>query len=154
MNDEEFRPRLTVEELLERYAAGERKFTMVDLSGADLGQVDFGYRSLRGLVYNRRIDFSYSDLREVNLRDANLHEAVMELVDLSDACLAGVRLDYARLEGARLINANLRGANIGSTTFDGADFTGADLTYASWGFSAKDALLKNTIMPDGNIFNS
>jgi hypothetical protein len=51
MEDEEFLPRMEVEELLRRYAAGERRFIRVDLSGADLSGLDFGRKGRKGIVY-------------------------------------------------------------------------------------------------------
>lgn len=58
------RPRLTAEDILSRYAAGERTFSGVDLAGEKLRGAD-----LSG------IDLSDSDLRSTDLRDANLSSA-------------------------------------------------------------------------------
>lgn len=151
VDDKEFLPRLEVEELLERYAAGVRKFTLVDLSGADLSNIDFGYRELRGVTYNQRIDLSYSNLDGINLSGANLYDAIMELVNLTNACLERANLKLARLEGASLKGANLKGANLVSANLAGANLTDANLRGATWSFNSKDATFSNTILPDGTI---
>ena len=58
------RPRLTAEDILSRYAAGERTFSGMDLTGEKLRGAD-----LAG------IDLSDSDLRSTDLRDTNLSGA-------------------------------------------------------------------------------
>ena len=152
MDAEEFLPRMEVEELLQRYAAGERDFSLLDLSGADLSKVDFAQRTFKGgIIYNHRIKFTYTNLSNANLSSANLFDAIMEFANLTNACLEGAKLDCALLEGANLKGANLRGAILGATNLAGADLTDADLTGASWGFNAKDTIFNNTILPDGTI---
>ena len=146
MEDEELFIRWEVEEILKRYADGEREFLYVDLSGADLSSVDFGERSLRGVIYNKKIKFS-----NANLSSANLRNAFMQFVNLNNANLNNANLERTLLEGANLKGANLKGANLCSTNLAGADLTNADLSGATWGFNPKDAIFNNTILPDGTI---
>ena len=141
MEDEELFIRWEVEEILKRYADGEREFLYVDLSGGDLSSVDFGERSLRGVIYNKKIKFS-----NANLSSANLRNAFMQFVNLNNA-----NLNNANLERTLLKGANLKGANLCSTNLAGADLTNADLSGATWGFNPKDAIFNNTILPDGTI---
>ncbi|QOV21176.1 pentapeptide repeat-containing protein [Anabaenopsis elenkinii] len=91
--------------LLERYAAGKRDFTGVNLGKADLQGVD-----LKGC------DFSYADLSEANLNGANLRGC-----DLSFANLAQADLQNADLRGALLFAADLRQANLRGTKLEKAD---------------------------------
>ena len=98
MDAEDFLPRLEVEELLRRYAAGERRFINVDLSGADLSGLDFGERRGKGVIYNKRIVFSESNLCGVNLREANLFGAMFDCTNLTDAILENAILENAILE--------------------------------------------------------
>ena len=146
MEDEELFIRWEVAEILKRYADGEREFLYVDLSGADLSSVDFGERSLRGVIYNKKIKFS-----NANLSSANLRNAFMQFVNLNNANLNNANLERTLLEGANLKGANLKGANLCSTNLAGADLTNADLSGATWGFNPKDAIFNNTILPDGTI---
>lgn len=93
-------------EFLARYAAGERNFQNIDLSGVEL---------------------SYFDLKGCNFIGANLQGA-----NLSYSCLESAKLVIANLEGANLTKANLRkanlvGANLKNTYLEGADLTHADL---------------------------
>ncbi|MFL9449626.1 pentapeptide repeat-containing protein [Tolypothrix bouteillei VB521301_2] len=153
MEDEEILPRLEVEELLERYAAGERNFERVDLSGADLSGVDFGERMLKRIYYNRPINFSFSNLSNANLSSANLSWASMECVNLSGANLSGANLYCACLGGANLKGANLSNSKLISADLAGADLTNANLSGATELFNSKDTIFHNTILPDGTVIN-
>ena len=146
MEDEELFIGWEVEEILKRYADGEREFLYVDLSGGDLSSVDFGERSLRGVIYNKKIKFSNANLSNANLSSANLRNAFMQFVNLNNA-----NLNNANLERTLLKGANLKGVNLCSTNLAGADLTNADLSGATWGFNPKDAIFNNTILPDGTI---
>ena len=146
MEDEELFIKWEVEEILKRYADGEREFLYVDLSRADLSTVDFGERSLKGVIYSKKIKFSHANLSNANLSSANLRNAFMQFVNLTNANLNNANLERTLLEGA-----NLKGANLCSTNLAGADLTNADLSGATWGFNPKDAIFNNTILPDGTI---
>ena len=151
MEDEELFIRWEVEEILKRYADGEREFLYVDLSGGDLSSVDFDERSLRGVIYNKKVKFSNANLSNANVSSANLRNAFMQFVNLNNANLNNANLERTLLEGANLKGANLKGANLCSTNLAGADLTNADLSGATWGFNPKDAIFNNTILPDGTI---
>lgn len=123
-----FTPNISVEELIERYAAGKRDF--VDICLPD-----------------------NTELIEITLTQANLKGAKLIGANLSGANLSGTNLSYAYLDGANLTGANLEGANITSASILGANLTRTNLrgTICSFGL-VHGALYHNTIMPDGNIF--
>jgi uncharacterized protein YjbI with pentapeptide repeats len=64
--------------LLERYAAGERDFSQIDL--------------------NQELHLEDADLSGINLTGAMLYRAKLKNVNLEAAILDGVRLDNANLE--------------------------------------------------------
>ena len=110
---------MKAEELLKRYAAGERNFA----------GVRFLYGSVAGST------FCEIDLRDIILSGAYLAHLQFRETDLSGAkmvgaYLVGSRLYMADLSGADLTGANLTGAYLGHTNLRGADLTGANLTKA------------------------
>jgi Pentapeptide repeats (8 copies) len=119
---------MTAEELLERYAAGERDFSGVDLSGANLTQADL-----------RDIDLSRANLSRVDLSWANLSEA--NLTEISLAL-------WSSLSGANLSGANLTGANLNGCEMLGVNLENANTMGARLG-SLESAFIRNTINPDG-----
>jgi uncharacterized protein YjbI with pentapeptide repeats len=95
-------------EVLQLYAAGERRFSEADLIGAELPAAN-----LSGA------DFSYADLSAANLKDADLRG-----VDFSYANLGAANLQRADLRGAILLGANLSSADLGETLLGRADYDG------------------------------
>jgi len=101
--------KMTAEELLQRYAAGQRDFQGVNLSEeilswADLTGANFSGANLSGVILN------WANLSQVKLRCANLSN--------SD-------LNWANLERADLQGANLSGAEVSAANLNGADWSGA-----------------------------
>jgi uncharacterized protein YjbI with pentapeptide repeats len=113
---------MTAEELLQRYAAGERDFSGVDLSGEDLSEEDLS-----------DIILCDADLTNINLSFSILQRSDFRNSDLSDSNLSGSNLMFCRLEDVLMRNANLRGANWQYSERYGVIF-------------------QNTIMPDGEVF--
>lgn len=101
---------MTVEELLEQYAAGVINFTGISLCEANLNGV-----KLSG------INFSAADLSIVNFSGANL----------SGANLSHTKLNVARLSGANLENVILNNSSLNVANLIRADLTGAQLRGAS-----------------------
>lgn len=141
--------KMDVNELSQRYAAGERNFSGVDLSFANLSQID-----LREADLSRAV-FIGANLERANLEFANLYGANLENADLTDACLF-----YANLRRAKLCNANLKGADLRSANLTDAKLTGADLSDADlWaanlpeGFtrSANGKIAQATSPASGNL---
>ena len=85
---------MKADELLERYQAGERAFSGVNLCGANLERAN-----LRGIR-----------LRGARLRWTNLRGADLRLADFTGASLSGANLSGANLRWACLLEADLRGA--------------------------------------------
>lgn len=90
------------QELLTRYALGERNFRNANLMGANLAGIC---------------------LQKANLIGANLVDA-----NLSGANLSGVNLTLADLTRANLSGANLKGAKLFGTNLEQTNLTNVDLT--------------------------
>jgi Pentapeptide repeats (8 copies) len=102
---------MTREELLERYAAGERLFIDIDLSGVNLGAVN-----IQGIRL-RRCNLENSNLSGINLLGGDLLGSNLRGANLSDANLEGVGM-----QGTNLENATLLGAETVEAEFAGAFF--------------------------------
>ena len=122
------------EEVVARHRAGE-PFAYVDLSGADLSELD-----LRGADFRKGWLESVS-FRCANLRGAKFDEAVLARADLSGAFVKGTTFTTANLGGALLQGIVIEGeidftdaifmkADFSDTVLDGATLTRADLNEA------------------------
>ena len=127
---------ITIEELLELYAAGQRDFTRFIIehteeyfeNGIDLRGVKFRGYSLEKLIYAlQNSNLSGADLRSISLRKRFLDRAN----------LSGAKLNKAFLWRANFIEANLSAANL-----SGSDLQEASFSYAS----LKDANLSSTYL--------
>ncbi|MGC9505905.1 pentapeptide repeat-containing protein [Baaleninema sp.] len=112
---------MTLKELLERYAAGERDFGAIVLSEANLSRID--------------------------LRDANLSHAILSIANLSGANLGGANLSYAKMNVTRLSGANLVRANLRGTILNVANMIRANLSHAD----LKEAALIRAEMIRANL---
>lgn len=133
--------RLGVDELLRRYAVGERYFINANLRCAQLSNICL-----------ENIDLSYAKLNLADLGDSNLSKANLTLAEMRSANLSGSNLHKsqlvrANLAGANLSNANLRCANLTNVDLSNANLNGADLRGANL---AKTDLRKTSL--DGAIF--
>ena len=101
--------KITTEELLERYAAGERNFAGVDLGGS----------------YSERIRpiLSSADLRGIDLSGANLECCIVPYVNFTEARLFGACLSYSCFNRANFTRANLCYATIDWSVGREANFT-------------------------------
>lgn len=115
---------MDIEELKERYAAGERNFCGVDLSRLSL----------------MHIHLSNADFSNANLRSANLANANLKNTNLSNA-----NLKFVNFRCANLVQANLENANLEKATFHHADLEEANLKYAN---------LKRTNLNSTNLKNA
>lgn len=119
--------RLGVDELLRRYAVGDRYFINANLRCANLSQLCL-----------ENIDLSYAKLNLADLGGTNLNKAILAAAQMQSANLSGSNLHKsqlvrANLAGANLSNANLKGADLTNADFSNADLTNADLRGASLG---------------------
>jgi uncharacterized protein YjbI with pentapeptide repeats len=123
--------KMTAEELLERYAAGERDFAGIDLHGVDLSQA-----VLRGINLDR------ADLSEVNFTGADLSgdygRSLSPLFQetpgistypgkYSSSGLGNAPGGYTCIRYAVLTNANFRDADISYV-----DFSHSDLSFVNF----------------------
>ena len=119
--------RLGVEELLRRYAVGDRYFINANLRCAQLSNICL-----------ENIDLSYAKLNLANLSGTNLSQANLTLAEMRSANLSGSNLSRSRLvranlAGANLADANLRGADLSYAYLSNTWLTGADLRGANLG---------------------
>lgn len=106
--------RLGVEELLRRYAVGDRYFINANLRCAQLSNICL-----------ENIDLSYAKLNLANLSGANLSQANLVAAEMRSANLSG-----SNLHNSQLVRANLAGANLADANLRGADLSYADLSNA------------------------
>ena len=135
---------MTAEELLERYAAGERDFSGVDLRGVNLS----GANLYGVMLYD-------ADLRGANLGGANLNGTKLSSADLRNADLSNANLSESNLCGAKLVGCNFRGTDLTNAGWCG-DLTNVDLSGAENFFTGEDFMevtFCNTTLPDGRIAN-
>ncbi|XZN89868.1 MAG: pentapeptide repeat-containing protein [Microcoleus sp.] len=107
--------RLEADELLRRYAMGDRYFVNANLRCANLSQLCL-----------ENIDLSYAKLNLANLSGTNLNKANLALAQMQSANLSG-----SNLSKSQLVRANLAGANLSDAILIGADLTNADLSNAN-----------------------
>ncbi len=113
--------RLGVDELLRRYAAGDRYFINANLRCAQLSELCLENIDLSCAKLN------LANLSGTNLSKANFTAAQMRSANLSGSNLSGSQLVRANLAGANLSNANLRGADLSYADLSNACLNGADL---------------------------
>ncbi|NRA32707.1 MAG: pentapeptide repeat-containing protein, partial [Polyangiaceae bacterium] len=116
----------SVEELLDRYAAGQRRFRSVQLSAASLPGSELSNADFTGATFRRadlrEVDFTGTVLRRASLRGANLLDA-----NLGGADLGGADLRDTTLTGADLSRVDARCAELSFSRLRHADLVGADL---------------------------
>ncbi|WP_026734895.1 pentapeptide repeat-containing protein [Fischerella sp. PCC 9605] len=131
--------RLTTDELLRRYAIGERNFSNANLrcsklcslllSEVNLSWAKLNFANLSGANLSKAnltaADFQDANLSDTNLSQSRLVRANLVSANLSRADLKGADLSHACLSNANLNQADLRGANL-----EQADLKGADLSEA------------------------
>lgn len=145
--------RLTADQLVKRYAAGDRNFANANLrcailceqnlSQTNLSYVKLNFANLSGINLSgadlTSADLSDASLCEANLSEASLHRTLLSRANLNKANLRGVNLCKASLNdaclrqvdltGANLSFADLRGADLDEASLNGANLTGAKLTH-------------------------
>jgi uncharacterized protein YjbI with pentapeptide repeats len=136
---------MDVEELLSRYAAGERDFpglnlieanlSGVNLSGANLIGANLSVSNLSGANLSganlTKAKLNVARLSGVNLSKAILNQANFNVANLIRADLGGAELVQAAMIRAELIRAELSGANLSGANLSGADLREATLRQAN-----------------------
>jgi uncharacterized protein YjbI with pentapeptide repeats len=121
--------RLTNDQLLRRYAMGERNFVNANLrctvvASMNLSEINLSYAKL-SLADLSQVNLTQADLTASDLSQANLSGA-----DLSKASLVRANLTKADLQLANLKEANLSMANLSQVNLTNADLRGANLALA------------------------
>lgn len=114
--------KITPEELLERYADGERNFAGIEL-------VYSGWPSSSSKYSSPGIDLDGVFLRDINLRGAYFPQVYLTGVDLTGADLGGIFMRGCNLVEGIIRDANLRAANLEESGFFDADLRGTNLDY-------------------------
>ncbi len=117
----DFRPPVSLEELLRRYANGERQFP-----GTDLCEVDFSGVVLDGASFERLswffdAKFDGASLRGTSFRECNVKCASFKNADLSGASFALAAVESIDLHGAILVGTDFLGATFYGCTIEGTD---------------------------------
>ncbi|MEH2237415.1 pentapeptide repeat-containing protein [Nostoc sp.] len=120
---------MTVEELLEKYAAGVLNFSGIDLAEANLSGVKLSGVNLSDANLSI-VNLSGANLSEANLSNAKLNVARLSGANLSSAILNNASLNVANLIRADLGRAQLRGASLIRAELIRADLSRADLSEA------------------------
>ncbi len=109
---------ITADELLERYADGERNFAGIRL-------LENGFRPSK--YGGEGSDLDGVVLRDINLRGAYFNEVALIGADLTGADLGGIFLGGCCLSKGILRDVNLYGANVSHSGFIDTDLRGSDL---------------------------
>jgi uncharacterized protein YjbI with pentapeptide repeats len=174
---------MTAEELLERYASGERDFSRAELSNTNLSELDlsgsdFTEAHMEGVILQgaclQNCNFLSASLSNANLintdlRESNFLEATLYETNLSSANLTGTKFDLAWLVGAILNTANLSNASLSGTSLENASLVDALLENTIFSYTTlvntnmmnatligaqfSDCFYGQTILPNGNIIN-
>ena len=103
---------MTAEELLERYAAGERFFTDLLIQKGNFIRADLRGINLRDIV------FSNSDLITANFTEANFDGFVIfRDCDLTSADFTGAEMNGTQFSGSKLVGACFTGAELTRSKF-------------------------------------
>jgi uncharacterized protein YjbI with pentapeptide repeats len=134
--------RITREELLQRYAAGERDLQHIILEYADLNGVELQNIDLRGAQFN------YVNLSRLNLHRCELGSAQFWYCNFREAKITSSHLEYARFFDCDFTGFNSSGCNITRVYFIRVNLQGAKL----YGFGEDPCEFWDVIRPDG-VFN-
>ena len=133
--------RITREELLRRYAAGERNFQHIILEYADLSGVELQNIDLIGA------HFTYVNLSGINLNQCKLRSAQFWYCNFTDA-----KISSCDLESTRFFDCNLRGANTNECNLTLTHFIRVDLKGATLGgFGEQPCQFWDVIRQDGVV---
>ena len=117
---DDYGPPVTAEELLRRYAAGERSFPETDLM-----ECSFEGAVLEGAIFVHSwlcaINFRRANLRGVRFENCMLKCSDFSGADLQDASFAQSNIGLASYNGANLVGADFGGAVSFRRTFRTGD---------------------------------
>jgi uncharacterized protein YjbI with pentapeptide repeats len=116
---------ITTEELLMRYADGERNFAGAELTNSNRSR----YMLSKESVNYGGIDLEGAVLRDINLRGAHFYNVCLVGADLTGADLGGIFLNDCILDEAKMRKVNLSAACVYGSRFNRADLHRTQLTY-------------------------
>ncbi|MEG3834402.1 MULTISPECIES: pentapeptide repeat-containing protein [unclassified Microcoleus] len=119
--------RITVEELLRRYATGDRDFRNIILEYADLSGVELQNIDLTGAQFN------YVNLSRLNLHRCELGSAQFWYCNFREAKITSSHLEYSRF-----FDCDLRGFNSSRCDISSVNFTRVNLQGAKLGGFGED----------------
>ena len=119
LND--YKPPQSREELLRRYAAGERYFPNTELSDADLSNVMLDGASFEKSSWFFNANFARASLRGTSFRECNVKCASFRNADLTGASFELAAVESIDLVGAILANVSFVGATSYGHTLNEGD---------------------------------
>ncbi len=108
---EDYQPPESRQELLRRYADGERHFPETDLCDADLSGVTLDGASFEKLSWFHSANFEGASLRKTSFRECNVKCADFRRADLTGASFELAAVEAMDLEGAVLEGTSFVGAS-------------------------------------------
>lgn len=134
------------EELLNKYAKGERDFSGIILCEANLNRVNLSKANFSKAI------LSLTNLSGANLSEANLTKAKLNVARLSSTNLAGAKLNGAILNVANAIRADMSEAELIDATLIRAELIRADMSYANLkGANLTEADLREATLREANL---
>jgi uncharacterized protein YjbI with pentapeptide repeats len=113
MAESDYSPLAAREDLLRRYAKGERSFPAIELSDADLAGV-----TLDGAKFERWSWFFSANFEGASLRGTSFRECNVKCANFQRADLTGASFELAAVESADFDGAKLEGASfVGATCY-------------------------------------
>ncbi|MGA9380579.1 MAG: pentapeptide repeat-containing protein [Phormidium sp.] len=137
---------MEIEELLSRYANGERNFEAINLSEAQLSGVNLSGANLS------KANLSIANLSRADLSKTDLSYAKLNVARLSGANLSQANLNYAILNVSNLILANLGDAELVEAALIRAELIRAELSRANLtGANLNNANLREARLRQSNL---
>ncbi|MDX2239826.1 MAG: pentapeptide repeat-containing protein [Leptolyngbyaceae cyanobacterium bins.302] len=142
---------MNAEELLKKYATGERNFAAAKLCEENLSGVNLSKANLCGANLSVA-NLCGTNLSEADLSKTKLNVAKLSGANLSKANLSEANLNVANLTLADLSHADLRQASLVRAEMARAELSTANLSYANLsGADLKDAKLRQANLSHANL---
>lgn len=109
-----YTPPVSLAELLQRYAKGERSFPEMEMSDTDLSNV-----ILNGSTFGPFSGFFNSNFEGAELRDVSFHDCNLKCANFCNADLRGALFEGAAVEATKWNGAILDGVSFTGVTFYG-----------------------------------
>lgn len=117
-----YEPPRSVDELMHRYAQGERTFPDTELSDANLSGMNLDGAQFTPYSWFFNASFTGASLKDVSFRECNV-----KCADFSGANLTDASFELAAIDAATFRNAATSGAKFAGATYYGITLTEEDL---------------------------